>query len=252
VTEGAPAATARAFAAVADQYERARPDYPAAAVEWLGGRLGLRRGRTVLDLAAGTGKLTRQLVATGADVVAVEPLDEMRAHLEAALPEARALAGRAEEIPLRDSSIDAVTVAQAFHWFDAQRALAEIHRVLRPGGGLALVWNSRDLADPLQSAVEAIIRPIRVRAEAGPRPEPRADIDRSRLFSPVEERRFPHEQPLPRSAVLDRVASMSFVAAAPNEERAALLARVRDLLAEQEERVVLRYVTEVYVADRVP
>jgi SAM-dependent methyltransferase len=252
VTEGARAATARAFAAVADQYERARPDYPAAAIDWLAARLELQPGRVVLDLAAGTGKLTRQLLGTGADIVAVEPLDEMRAHLEVVVPEARALAGRAEVIPLENGSVDAVTVAQAFHWFDAQRSLAEIHRVLRPGGGLALVWNSRDLADPLQSAVEAIIRPIRVRAESGPRPDPHADIDRSGLFSPVEERRFPHEQRLPREAVLDRVASMSFVAAAPNEERAGLLTRVGDLLAATEEPAVLRYVTEVYVADRVP
>jgi SAM-dependent methyltransferase len=204
----------------------------------------------VLDLAAGTGKLTRQLLETGADVVAVEPIDEMRAQLEAAVPEARALPGRAEEIPLRDGSVDAVTVAQAFHWFDRQRALAEIHRVLRPGSALALVWNGRDLDDPLQAGVDALIRPFRKRAALEHGLDPRADIERSGLFAPVEERRFRHEQRLALDRVLDRVASTSVIAALAPAERAELLDRVRELLAVMPEPVVLEYVTEVYVADR--
>ena len=119
---------------VAESYERRRPEYPPAIVEWLGDRLDLEPGTTVLDLAAGTGKFTRSLVTTGARVIAVEPLDEMRAQLEAALPGVEALAGTAEAIPLPDESVDAVTAAAAFHWFDTEPALAEIHeshRVLR-------------------------------------------------------------------------------------------------------------------------
>ena len=122
---------ARSFDGVADAYRRARPTYPSAAVAWV---LEIAPGRRVVDLAAGTGKLTQVLVSEGADVVAVEPLDRMRAALEQTVPGVRALAGTAEQIPLPDASADAVFVAQAFHWFDGPRALEEIARVLVPGG----------------------------------------------------------------------------------------------------------------------
>lgn len=146
------------FARSADAYERARPEYPDGAMAWLAGRLGLRRGVTVLDLAAGTGKLTRRLLETGATVVAVEPVAEMRAGLSA---DATVLDGVAEAIPLGDATADAVTVGQAFHWFDGDRALREIHRVLRPRGNLALVWNRRELDDPVQAAIQALLAPYR-------------------------------------------------------------------------------------------
>lgn len=150
----------RGFAA-AGVYERGRPGYPAAAVQRMVERLELRPGRTVLDLAAGTGKLTRLLVPTGANVIAVEPLLEMRAELERRVPRVAALAGTAERIPLDDAYVDAVTVASAFHWFDAERALREIRRVLRPGGGVALLWNARDERDPVQAALTGIVAPLR-------------------------------------------------------------------------------------------
>ena len=114
------------FESVAELYERSRPAYAEDAVAWAAGRLGLGPGRRVLDLAAGTGKLTRQLLALGVDVVAVEPGDEMRGVLERVLPEVEVLAGRAEQIPLPDASVDAVAVGQAFHWFDPEPALAEM------------------------------------------------------------------------------------------------------------------------------
>ncbi len=129
------------FDRVAAAYQRARPTYPRAAVDWV---LERAPGRRVIDLAAGTGKLTQVLVAAGADVVAVEPLANMRAQLAAALPSVEALDGTAERIPLPDASADAVFVGQAFHWFDAGPALDEIARVLVPGGVLGLLWNLRD------------------------------------------------------------------------------------------------------------
>jgi SAM-dependent methyltransferase len=132
---------ARSFGDVAEAYQQARPTYPQSAVEWV---LAAAPGRDVLDLAAGTGKLTRVILETGAAVVAVEPLDGMRAQLEHAYPAVPAYAGSAEQIPLEAASVDAVLVGQAFHWFDTDRALAEIDRVLRPGGVLGLLWNIRD------------------------------------------------------------------------------------------------------------
>ena len=128
------------FGSEAAAYERGRPSYPPESIDWL-----LPPGaRDVLDLGAGTGKLTTRLVERGLDVVAVDPLAEMLELLSSALPDTPALLGTAEQIPLPDNSVDAVLVAQAWHWFDPQQAVAEVARVLRPGGRLGLVWNARD------------------------------------------------------------------------------------------------------------
>ncbi|MGH9228769.1 MAG: class I SAM-dependent methyltransferase [Acidimicrobiales bacterium] len=143
MTDPRIAPNASRFGDVAEAYESVRPLYPDAALAELAARCGLRAGTAVADLGAGTGKLTRQLAALGADVVAVEPLPGMRAALEAAVPGVRVLDGTAEDIPLPDASVEIVTAAQAFHWFETRRALDEIARVLRPGGWLALLWNER-------------------------------------------------------------------------------------------------------------
>ena len=239
---------ARGFARSADAYERARPEYPAEAVAWLAERTGLRPGRTVVDLAAGTGKLTRPLAATGARVIAVEPVPEMRARIG---PEAaRVLDGTAEAIPLPDASADAVTVAQAFHWFDGPAALAEIHRVLRPGGALALVWNRRPLEDPVHAAIERIIAPHRGDAPAHRSGAWRAAFDATTLFGPLEERTFAHSRPHDADALADRVGSTSFVAALDDGPHAEVIAAVRALAAEG--AVDVPYVCEVLVCDRRP
>jgi len=129
----------RSFELVAGLYERARPEYPGAAIAWLAQKLDLREGRTVLDLGAGTGKLTRALLTTGARVIAVEPGDAMRAELVRGLPGAEALRGAAEQIPVHDASVGAVAVGQAFHWFRHDEALPEIHRVLTADGVVSLI-----------------------------------------------------------------------------------------------------------------
>jgi ubiquinone/menaquinone biosynthesis C-methylase UbiE len=245
---GVHAAAARGFSRSADAYDRARPDYPAAAVAWLAERLGLRPGRTVVDLAAGTGKITRPLAATGAEVVAIEPVAEMRARIGDAA--AGSLDGTAEAIPLADASADAVTVAQAFHWFDGPAALAEIHRVLRPGGALALVWNRRPLEDPAHAAIERIIAPHRGDAPAHRSGAWRAAFDATTLFGPLEERTFAHSRPHDADALADRVGSTSFVAALDDGPQADVIAAVRALAAEGP--VELPYVCEVLVCDRRP
>ena len=148
---------ARGFQAGAEAYERGRPGYPTDAVDALTDALGVGPGATVVDLAAGTGKLTRLLVPSGATVIAIEPVDAMRRTLAAMLPRVPVVAGTAESMPLRDGSAGAVVAAQAFHWFDGEAALAEIHRVLAPGGRLGLVWNVRRVpAHELEPASPAV------------------------------------------------------------------------------------------------
>lgn len=237
----------RPFELVADVYERARPEYPAEAIAWLTERLELREGRTVLDLGAGTGKLTRALVATGAHVIAVEPGEAMRAELVRAVPDARALRGAAEDIPLPDSSVDAITVGQAFHWFRHDEALPELHRVLRAGGGIGLLWNSRDQDAPLQRVVNDLIATLvpPKRAVAFGSSGRLADSD---LFGPMEERRFSFVQELDAEALVDRIASISFVAAAPQAERRRIERELRGLVDVTGGIVAFPYVTDVYVA----
>ena len=148
---------ARSFETVAEDYERHRPDYPAEAIDWARAQLGLAPGTRVLDVGAGTGKLTRVLVAAGFDIVAVEPGGAMLDQLRLAVPEAEAHEAPAEAIPLPDASVDAAFAAQAFHWFDRERALPELQRVVRPGGGLVLVWNWWDERDPLQAELGSVV-----------------------------------------------------------------------------------------------
>jgi SAM-dependent methyltransferase len=218
--------TARAVAA----YERGRPGYPPEAVAELVRVLGIAPGATVLDLAAGSGKLTRQLVPAGARLLAVEPSSAMRQRLAATAPGVRVLEGTAEAVPLPDGSLDAVTVGQAFHWFDGRRAVAELRRVLRPGGRVGLLWNVRDESVAWMARVTAIID-----RHAGDTPRYRdgrwrAAFDAAAAFTPLQGRRFPHRHEVDRAALLDRFASTSFVAALPDATR-------RDVLAEIE-RVV--------------
>ena len=237
----------RSFELVADVYERARPTYPPEAVAWIAERLDLREGRTVLDLGAGTGKLTRALLETGARVIAVEPGDAMRAELERTTPRAEALRGAAEEIPLLDSSVDAITVGQAFHWFRHDEAIPELHRVLRPTGGVALVWNSRDPDNPLQKEIGELIAPFvppgRPDAEEWPRP-----LRESELFGPLEEQRFSFVEELDPNMLVERIASVSFVAAAPPEARRDLDAAIRRAADKLGGRVEFPYVTRAYVS----
>ena len=237
----------RSFELVADVYERARPEYPPEAVAWIADRLELHAGRTVLDLGAGTGKLTRALVGTGARVIAVEPGDAMRATLEQVVPEAESLRGSAEQIPLADESVDAITAGQSFHWFRHDEALPELHRVLRPGGGVALIWNSRDRDRPLYREIgellERFIPRDRPDAEEWPRP-----LAGSPLFGPLEEYRVPFVQELDADQLVQRIASVSFVAAAPEEQQRELEAGLRAIAERLGGRVDFAYVAVAYVS----
>jgi MOSC domain-containing protein YiiM/SAM-dependent methyltransferase len=222
---------AKGFAAGADAYERGRPSYSPEAIEELVRQLGMGPGRRVLDLAAGTGKLTRQLAPTGADIVAVEPIAEMRAKLEAALPTAEAIPGTAEDIPLPSHSVDAVVVGQAFHWFDGIRAISEIRRVLRADGALGLIWQARDASLPWVQRLNEIID-----RAAGDQPRFRTEqwrevFDLTALFEPLQVAEFDYVQRGSVETILDRVASISYVASLPDDRRDGVIDEVRALLA---------------------
>jgi SAM-dependent methyltransferase len=236
-------AAAQGFARSAGAYERGRPGYPEAAIRHLLGLLG--PAALVLDLAAGTGKLTRPLLAAGLRVIAVEPVAEMRAALPAG---ARVLEGTAEAIPLEAASVDAVTVAQAFHWFDGDAALAEIARVLRPDGLLALLWNRRVEDDPVNAAIEELLAPHRGDVPTHRGDAWRAAFERTAPFGPLDERVFEHSQELDADGLEARVGSISFVAALDPAERERVLARARALAPEGS--VVVRYRTEVQARRR--
>ena len=235
----------RGFSA-ADVYERGRPGYPAAAVARIVETLELRPGRTVLDLAAGTGKLTRLLVPSGANIVAVEPVREMRAELERRVPAVAVLSGTAERIPLADSWLNAITVGQAFHWFKADEALEEMHRVLQPGGGVALVWNARDERDPLQAALSEIIDPLERNTPRRRQRDWKTLLLGSGLFDRCERKLFDHEQIVDEQGVVDRVVSISFIAASPKSVRDEVESQVRALLRDIGTPIRLPYMTEVY------
>jgi SAM-dependent methyltransferase len=209
---------ARSFSRVAGDYARFRPDYPEEAVRWL---VGSNPGR-VLELGAGTGILTRRVVALGHDVLACDPAADMLRHLRRSVPGAAPVLGRAEAIPLRTSSVDVVVAAQAFHWFDRSRALPEIARVLRPGGVLALVWNSGDRKVPWVKRVFDLID----QPDSAGLGDPVADSD---LFAASESRIVRHWQQMGEESLLGFVASTSTAATLSDEDREELLAEVRRL-----------------------
>jgi SAM-dependent methyltransferase len=231
-------AAAEGFSRSAEAYERGRPRYPPEAVALLVSRLPV--GASVLDLAAGTGALTRPLLEAGLEVVAVEPVEEMRAALPAS---ARALEGTAEAIPLGSAAVDAVVVGQAFHWFDGDAALAEIHRVLRPEGLLALFWNRRVADDPVNVAIDQLVDPHRADVPTHRTEEWRAAFDRTSLFVPLSEHEVPNEQRLDADGMAARVGSISFIAALDAPERKRVLARARAIAGEG--TVTVPYRTEV-------
>ena len=242
---------AKGFAAGAEAYERGRPEYSPEAVERLIAELGIGAESRVLDLAAGTGKLTRQLVGTGAELVAVEPVAEMRARLDAVLPEVEAIEGTAEAIPLPNHSVDAVVVGQAFHWFDGIRAVSELRRVLRPGGALGLIWQARELSRPWIEKLDAIIDRVddghpRFRTIAW-----REAFDRTALMTPLETATYRTVQRASPETIVDRVASISYIAAMSEGRRDAVLDEVRTLLTTDPdtagaEIVALPYSAHVY------
>jgi SAM-dependent methyltransferase len=218
------------FGRAGDAYDRGRPDYPPNAVEHLLGVLNITPDSRLVELGAGTGKFTTCLAATGAQIIAIEPVTSMRNRLAARLPGVQVVDATAEAIPLPDRSVDAIVAAQAFHWFDAKRAIAEIHRVLKSGGGLGLIWNVRDASIPWVGKLTTIIDPYEGTVPRYRTLEWMSAFHGGTLFGPLQTRAFPHVQRLTPSDLVDRVASISFIAALSDAERFRVLGQVRELL----------------------
>ncbi len=237
-----PGNPARSFDTAAAEYERHRPEYPVEAIRWAADRLGLAAGARVLDLGAGTGKLTRGLVAVGFDVVAVEPGDPMREQLRAALPAVEALAGSAEEIPLPDASVDGVAAGQAYHWFDPPRALPQLHRVLRERGGVALLWNWWDTRDPLQHELAVVLGVPHGPAYPNlPHPPWFRELDRTTIESSLD---------MTPADLVARIATSSMMLLAEPSRREAMLDQVRAIASRYGERFALPQLTNVFAFER--
>lgn len=245
---------AEGFAQGADAYVRGRPDYPPEIADWLQGRLGLQAGATAVDLGAGTGKFTPYLLKTGVRVIAVEPVPAMLEKLSAAWPEVEALRGTATSIPLPSETADAIVCAQSFHWFATPESLAEIRRVLKPGGRLGLVWNAKDARVAWVSRLDRIMDRHRGDAPRYISGEWRG-VFPAEGFGPLHEDRFPHGHTGPPEVViLERARSTSFIAALSPEDRARVEDEVRALIAEEfggADSVTVPYETAVYWAQKV-
>lgn len=229
-------------------YERGRPGYPDEVVDWLCARVGVTAGRRIVDLAAGTGKLTRALVRTDAALLAVDPVTSMLCALRVVTAGAvPAVAATAQALPLADGSVDGILVAQGFHWFDDHAALAEMTRVLAPGAVIGLVWNVRAPDDPLQSAVSAIVDPHRGDTPSHATGRWRRVVDRGALVDVTDSHGVDHAVPTDVDGLADRVLSISFIAALPDTTRAAVEREVRAVASEAGPTPVLRYRCDAHV-----
>jgi SAM-dependent methyltransferase len=237
------------FTASAAQYERGRPEYPLAAIEFLKEVFGLGPASTIVDLAAGTGKLTRGLAETESFVVALEPLATMRAEFIRALPSMALVGAVAERLPVAKGSVDAIVVANAWHWFDSDAAAAEASRVLRRGGGLALIYNRRDESIGWVARLSEIID-----AHRGDTPQYRSgrwrqDFNSNPWFAPLLRREFKYEHRLSPTLLRDRVASVSFIAQLDATRRQSVMASVDEVVAQEfggRNEFKMPHKTEVY------
>jgi SAM-dependent methyltransferase len=235
---------ARSFETVAHEYERHRPDYPPEAITWAAEVLALPADARVLDVGAGTGKLTRVLVAAGFDVAAVEPGGAMLDQLRLAVPEAEAHEAPAEQIPLPEESADAAFAAQAFHWFDRERALAELQRVLRPGGGLVLVWNWWDERDPMQKELGELV------GYGGHEPYREEELPAAPWFREVRRTTVETVMDSSPDALVGYLSTASGFLVASDEEREESLRAVHELASRYGEQLSMPRLTYVFAFER--
>lgn len=248
-------AAKQGYQIASDTYERGRPDYPREAVDFMMERLSVNKDTVVLDLGAGTGKWTQYLLPTQAKIIALEPVEKMREKLILKYPAIQIIDGTAENIPLPDSSIDAVCVAQAFHWFSGEAALREIYRILKPEGSVGLIWNSRDDSIEWVSELTQLIDPHEKGAPRYKYGLWKGAWKKSKQFSPLEEKNFRYNQVGPREMIVDRVASISFIAALQSNKLKEVLDSVCTLLdrhpqTKDKRELTLPYRTDVFISKK--
>ena len=244
-------AAAKGFGNAVDSYERGRPEYPAEALEHFISFLGIGPQSHVLDLGAGTGKFTRLLVPTMATLAAVEPVEAMRKKFASILPDIQILSGTAESIPAVNSSFDVVVVAQAFHWFEGDSTLKEIHRVLKSNGNLGLIWNVRDESFDWVLELTKILNNHSASVPRYGTNEWKKVFYRNPAFTQLEKRSFSHKQKGTIETVIDLVQSRSYIGALHNEDREIVLHQVRELLERHpktkgKDEIEIPYRTDVY------
>ena len=243
------------FSARADAYVQGRPGYPPDVDHWLRTDLALSEGKTALDLGAGTGKFLPYLIATGAKIVAVEPVAAMRDRLIESHPSVKAMDGTAHTIPIADATLDAVLCAQSFHWFANRSALVEIGRVLKPGGMLGLIWNNRDADTPWVAAIEAVTAPYE-RSIPSQKSGAWRQLFPSDGFGPLSEQSYEHgHRGDPEKIIIERVRSLSYIATLAPEEQERVVRQIRDIIATSSAlagrfEVTFPYRTEAYHCTR--
>ncbi|HWC14068.1 MAG TPA: class I SAM-dependent methyltransferase [Actinomycetota bacterium] len=231
MTPTKPDPRARAFDRVVDAYERGRPGYPPEAVDRLTTALDIGPRSTILDLGAGTGKLTKLLIGSGATVLAAEPLPNMRMQLASSVPDAVALAAKAEALPLRPKTVNAVMVAEAFHWFSFPEAVREIHHVLKPGGGLGLLWNwPAESGQKWTGQIRHVLDSYGKDARNFHTTPWRATLEQSGDFTRVSEATIPWLFESTSDTLLARIESISFIAELPSRERVEVLEEIEQIL----------------------
>jgi SAM-dependent methyltransferase len=244
------------FSTQAGTYTQGRPDYPEALNTWLADTLGINDHSSVIDLGAGTGKFTRLLTPLTPHLTAVEPVAAMRQEFAKSLPDLPILHGTADSLPFADATTDAVVCAQAFHWFAHKAALAEMHRVLKPGGVLGLIWNVRDESVDWVAEITRIITPYEgdtPRFHTGHWRQPFIDSD---YFAPPELTCFSYSHSgNAETVIMNRFLSVSFIAVLPPTDKALVTARLRELIhthpaLRDRETIAFPYQTQAYVCRR--